>query len=173
MTLRATPVRAQALACTCAQGPRAAARCARRFLSARPADPPCCWAPGDSRGTGASGATRLPSACRRRRSRPRVPCPAFRCGRLPARAKCRLSPSPRRSVGSWKVTPGTVPDLCPDPSGRSLQRWTEGEKGDTRALALQPYHSPNISSRLPESSIPSLSPKPVSHPPTSGSLPLP
>ncbi|CAO2645021.1 Src kinase-associated phosphoprotein 1, partial [Lemmus lemmus] len=40
--------------------PAPAARCARRFLSARLEDPPCCWAPGDSLGTGAPGATHLP-----------------------------------------------------------------------------------------------------------------
>lgn len=172
MTLRATSVRARALACTCAQGPRA-----RSPLRA-PLPERAAGGPALRLGPEATAEVQVP----RVQIDSLYPPPSEQASRPLSRlllrppsrrAKCRLSPSPRRSVGSWKVTPGTVPDLRPDPSRKSLQCWAEGEKGDTRALALQLYHSPNTSSRLLESSISPLSPKPVSHPPTSGCLPLP
>lgn len=93
--------------------PAPAARCARRFLSARPAAPPCAWAPRRQPRYRCLGCSSPPSA----RCRPeQASRPLSRLLLRPpsCRAKCRPSPSRRRSVGSWKVTPGSGPDLCPD-----------------------------------------------------------
>lgn len=84
-----------------APGVRApAARCARRFLSARPAAPPCAWARRRQPRYRCLGCSSLLSA-RHCPSRPRVPCSAFSCGRPLAAPNAG-----RRPPGGDRLAPG-------------------------------------------------------------------